>query len=498
MKHIFSLILALVIVLLIVNIVSEGVMPDGAAVATKVEGTVSIFTIASPAGRLIRNNDTISKNDRVEVQGNSRLELRLPDGGYVRLSENSRLAIRLLQFEKRTGTVYMQAFLDKGKLWAKIKKGAKPESCVDVITHAGLVAGKTSVYGVDAAEDASTTINVYEGLVLAVRAAKEAARTVDQTSTLAEVQPVSVHAMQQVSVSAREGVLQPQDFDPKASINDWTRWNLQRDAREGLVSITVAPASSTVTRGKSLQFAAVAHYPDNTEKDITSFATWSSSSVNVAKIDPSGIAAGTELGAANISAAIEDMSGSTALNVSRDILSIKVTPASRSIANGAIQQFTAMGTFSDKTVKDVTSSAVWRSSNADVAVIDATGRAVAGKVAGTAVISASFGTRRGSVTLKVRRELVSITIMPESAMIMAHETQRFGAVGSYSDGTTQDLTETVDWETSDLSIAEIDQAQAGRVIGKNKAGNATIRASFNTKSGSATITINTRDSLSSP
>jgi hypothetical protein len=297
--------------------------------------------------------------------------------------------------------------------------------------------------------------------------------------------------LQQVSVSAQEGVLQPRDFDPKATINDWVRWNLQRDAREELVSITVAPASPTITRGNSLQFAAFAHYPDNTEKDITSFATWSSSDVNVAKIDPSGIAAGTELGAATISAAIEDMNGSTVFNVSRDILSIAVTPASGSIANGAVQQFKAIGTFSDKTVKDITSSAVWRSSNTDVAFVDATGRTVAGNAVGAVVISASLGTKRGSATLKVRRELISITIMPGSATIRTNEIQRFGAIGSYSDKTTQDLTETVKWETSDASIAEIDQAEAGRVIGKNQAGSATITASFKRKSGSGTITVYT-------
>jgi hypothetical protein len=112
-------------------------------------------------------------------------------------------------------------------------------------------------------------------------------------------------------------------------------------------------------------------------------------------------------------------------------------------------------------------------------------------VTGTSVISASLGTRRGSARLKVKRELISITIMPGSAMISAHEIQRFGAIGSYSDKTTQDLTETVEWETSDASIAEIDQAHAGRVIGKNKSGSATIRASFNKKSGTGTITVST-------
>jgi hypothetical protein len=156
--------------------------------------------------------------------------------------------------------------------------------------------------------------------------------------------------------------------------------------------------------------------------------------------------------------------------------------------NGAVQQFMAIGTFSDKTVKDITSSAVWRSSNTDVAFVDAAGRAVAGNVAGTAVISASLGTKRGSATLKVRRELISITIMPESAMIIPGDMQRFGAIGSYSDKTTEDLTELVEWETSDIRIAVMDQVHPGRVLGQ-KAGSAAITATFKNKSGSATITV---------
>ena len=249
MKHIFSLVLALVIVMLIVNILSEGVVPDGVAVARQVQGTINIFTSEAPAGRLLRNNDSIAKNDRVEVLGNSRLELRLPDGNYLRLSENARLTMRTLRFEKRTRTLYLQAFLHNGKLWARIKKGGTPDSWVEVLTGTGLVGARDTVYAVDAEEGASTTITVYEGAALAVSAAREAPKTVVQTTALAEVQPVSVQVLQQVSVSAQEGVLQPRDFDPKASINDWIRWNLQRDAREELASITVAPASSTITRG---------------------------------------------------------------------------------------------------------------------------------------------------------------------------------------------------------------------------------------------------------
>ena len=486
MKYLVSLVLALVGVMLIVNVASEVVLPDGEAVAARVEGTVLLFTSESTTGRLIKNNDRIAEDDRVEVQENSRLELRLPDGGCLRLAENARLTMGLLEFEKQTGTLHLQAFLHHGRVWARINKHATPDSWVEVITNTGLVSAKDIVCALDAVEDVSTTVNVYEGVVLAVRAAKEAPQAV--------VPPVSVQTLQQVSASAQEGVSQPRDFDPKATINDWIRWNLQRDAREELATITIAPAVSTITKGASLQYSGVAHYPGNIEKDVTWFATWSSSDGNVAKIDPSGVAAGTELGAATISAAIDDMNGSTMLNVDRDLIAIAVTPSSKAIANGAVQQFTARGTFSDRTVKDITSSVVWSSSNTNVAFVDAAGRAVGGNATGAVVISASLGTKRGSATLKVRRELVSIAVMPANATVMSGEIQRFGAIGSYSDKTTQDLTETVEWRTSNAGIAEIDMAEAGRVIGKDKAGSATLTALFKGKSGTGAITVYLRPS----
>lgn len=469
-------------VLLAATTLSEGVIPESAAVATRIEGTATVVTREAPAGRPVGNNDGIAKNDRVEVQGNSRLELRLPGGGWLRLSQNARLTVRKLQFEKRTGALFLQAFLHNGKVWAKIPGSAAADSWVEVITGAGFAAGKEIVCGVDAEENTGAVISVYEGVAPAAGAAGNA------------VPPVSLRGLQQISVPVREGELLPRDFDLKTAIGDWVRWNLQRDAREGLASMTVAPASATVTRGGSLQFSAVAHYPDNTEKDVTPFATWSSSDANVATIGPSGTAAGAELGTATIAAAIEDIRGSTVLNVTRDIVSVKVTPASGSIANGAVLQFTARGTFSDRTVRDITTSAVWRSSNPAVAFVDAAGRAVGGNVEGTAVISASLGTKRGSARLRVRRELVSIAILPESATIIPGDTQRFGAIGSYSDKTTRDLTESAEWESSNIRIAVMDQVQPGRVLGQG-AGQAAITATYGNKTGSATIFV---ESTSSP
>jgi hypothetical protein len=487
MKPIFILVVALVIVMLTFGTLSLEVAPEAEAVATRVEGTVNVFNREAPAGRLIGENDIIAKNDRVEVQENSRIELRLPDGSYMRLSENTRCTMRLLQFEKRTGNIYMQVFLKAGKLWAKVKKLASPYSRMEVVTHAAFAASKGTVYSVDVEADASSTINVYEGAVLAKRLAREAPSTADQTSAPAEEQPVSVNALQQVSVSPQDGTPQPRGFDPKATINDWIRWNLQRDAREGLVSITVTPGLSAITGRMSVQCSGAGIYADNTVKDITWFATWSSSDPKVAEIDQTGVATGGLPGTAALSAGIVDMSGSAMLNVSRDLLSIVVKPASRSIVNGSVQQFTAIGKFSDNTTKDITPSAVWKSSNTAIAAVDASGRATAGNKTGTAIISASLGKKGGSASLKVRRELFSLTIVPGGATIMEGKTQQFSAMGNYSDKTTQDLTSAAKWATSDAKIAEV--SPTGLVTGKTEAGTAAITAFFGGKTGSGTITV---------
>src|SRR5215467_1937376 len=59
------------------------------------------------------------------------------------------------------------------------------------------------------------------------------------------------------------------------------------------------------------------------------------------------------------------------------LVSIAVTPASATIAQGTTQQFTATGTYNDGTTQDLTSSANWASSNTPSSTVSATGLATA-------------------------------------------------------------------------------------------------------------------------
>ncbi len=82
--------------------------------------------------------------------------------------------------------------------------------------------------------------------------------------------------------------------------------------------------------------------------------------------------------------------------------SISVTPTNRSIAKGTTQQFTATGTYSNSSRRNITSSVTWSSSSASVATVASTGLA-SGVGAGSAIIRASLSGVSGSTSLTVRR-----------------------------------------------------------------------------------------------
>ena len=77
------------------------------------------------------------------------------------------------------------------------------------------------------------------------------------------------------------------------------------------------------------------------------------------------------------------------------LTSIAVTPATAQIYQGATQQFTATGTFSDNSTQNLTSTVTWGTSNGAVATISTSG-ATAGLTSGVGGggpigISATFG-----------------------------------------------------------------------------------------------------------
>jgi trimeric autotransporter adhesin len=253
-----------------------------------------------------------------------------------------------------------------------------------------------------------------------------------------------------------------------------------------IVSITVMPPSQTIAVGTTLDFGAVGRFSDGTFQNITDDVTFNSDNTAVATIDNNtDIATAVSPGTANISATFNGVTGSAPLNVtSATISSISVTPATAELAPNSFVDLTATATLSDGTTQVITDDVTWSSSDPTVAAVDNTG-SVGGVSAGNATISAQFGAVTGTSTVLVNPQLTSIKISPASASIAAQTGFAFTALGTFADGTTQDLTDFVLWTSSAPSVATI---SAGSANGLSP-GTSTIVALLDGLVGTAQLTV---------
>ncbi|MDA8083476.1 MAG: Ig-like domain-containing protein [Nitrospiraceae bacterium] len=273
-----------------------------------------------------------------------------------------------------------------------------------------------------------------------------------------------------------------------------------------LVSIAVSPADPAIVPGTTQPFTATGTYSDNTTRDITTAATWSSSDQNVATVSNAsgseGWAAGVRTGAATITATADGVSGSTSLTVLPVLVSISVTPADRSLDIGATQQYTATGTYSDNSTKDLSGVVTWSSSAEAIATIsNAAGSTglLAAVSAGQATVTATAGTVSGSTGLTVNPPvappvlpvLVSISVTPADRSLDIGATQQYTATGTYSDNSTKDLSGVVTWSSSAEAIATISNAAGSRGFATAvSAGQVSVFATLGSISGSAALTVN--------
>ena len=255
-----------------------------------------------------------------------------------------------------------------------------------------------------------------------------------------------------------------------------------------LQSLQVAPATPSVALGNPKQFKATGTYSDGTTQDLTSTATWTSSQTSVATISANGLVNTKATGTSTIMATSGSVSGSTTLTVTAAALvSIAVTPPAPSVAAGNTQQFTATGAFTDGSRQDISASVSW-TATASIASITSSGLAK-GLAVGAATITAASGSISGSASLMVTKAVLSsIAITPEASSVPLGLLEQFTATGTFSDGSTEDLTSSVTWASSHPTIASI--AKGGLAAARNL-GEAQISAASGTIDASTTMTVNT-------
>jgi hypothetical protein len=203
-------------------------------------------------------------------------------------------------------------------------------------------------------------------------------------------------------------------------------------------------------------------------------------------------------GSTTITATLNGVNGSTTLTVNPvALVSIAVTPATSSVANGSTVQYMAIGTYSDNSTADLTVQASWLSSDNTKATISSAagseGLATAAGVTSSPItITASYLGHSGTAQLSVTNAVLqSITIAPGTASIARGTTQQFVATGHYSDTSTQIITTQVNWGSNNPAVAGVSNTSGseGLATGVSAGTNVTISAALNGITGTATITV---------
>jgi len=256
-----------------------------------------------------------------------------------------------------------------------------------------------------------------------------------------------------------------------------------------LAEIVIAPANRSIPKGTKLRLSATGIFSDGTQQNLSSSVTWQASPSIVATIDPQGDLTAQAVGIAQVSAVYQGITGSTSTTVGPPApVSIVVSSERASVPLGESEPMFAMGTFTDGTSQNLTAFVNWQVTPPTIASISARGDLIAMSRGGAQVLAAYEGiTGSASITVGAPA-LVSLAVGSNQASLPLGESESLTATGSFSDGSTQNLTAYVTWRASPPTIASVDAH--GLLKGLNR-GVAQVSAVYMDQTASTSITVGT-------
>ncbi|HET7456468.1 MAG TPA: Ig-like domain-containing protein [Gemmatimonadaceae bacterium] len=251
-----------------------------------------------------------------------------------------------------------------------------------------------------------------------------------------------------------------------------------------VADVVVDPAAFTIMVGSTRRLGAVLHDAGGTVLRNRQIV-WQSSDAGVASVDQDGVVTAVKSGTAKIAASAEGKAGYSDVVVAPGgPATIAVDPPSATLLVAQTAQFTA--TVRDASGEVLGGTVAWSSDNSGVAKVSSTG-VVTGVSPGTTTIVASREGVRGTASVTVQLVPVSrVVVSPATASVKRGATKQFTAT-AYDAAGNRLTGRSVQWTTSDANIATV--SSTGVVKGV-KAGTATITATVDGKSGTATVTVN--------
>ena len=250
-------------------------------------------------------------------------------------------------------------------------------------------------------------------------------------------------------------------------------------------TINVSPsATAFVALGETVQLSASV-LDQNGEPLVDAAVTWTSSDDAVATVTASGLVTAAGNGNARLTASSGGASGSAAVTVAQQIVSMGVTPAAQTLVSfGETLQLTAQPLdANDNLVVDI--GVGWSSADESVATVDSDGLVTA-VANGSADITATAEQFSAAAAITVDQRPASVDVSPsEDTLVAIGDTVRFTAEPLDANGNSV-VDAGVEWTSSDADVATVDSSGLVTATGN---GSADVVAAAGDATGAAAVTV---------
>lgn len=258
------------------------------------------------------------------------------------------------------------------------------------------------------------------------------------------------------------------------------------------VTLVASVASPNIPKGTSTYVNALSDFSDTSTYDVSSSATWTSSDEGIAKVTcPDGLCSvtGIGIGTATLTATFDTLTATTTINVDDALVtSLALSESVVTLGVAATQTVQATGTLSDQSMTDVSSLAVWTTSNSSVATVAAGVITAVG--GGEATITASVGVRSASLSVLVEAHQSGLVITTAAPTVALGASFQLGADGVFENDVRIPVTAAATWSSSDTSVAVVSAGGLVATGGSGRTmGTTTITAEYGGFSDTTLLTV---------
>jgi hypothetical protein len=216
----------------------------GTAAVTNLTGKAVVTRAETLQRERLAAGVLLAAGDRVTTGTGARLELKLPDGSYLRFDERTTFRLVSMAGSPKSQTRNIQISMVVGKTWARVAKFfGKQRGGFNIATQTAVAGVRGTTFRMNVDEDNSAVLKVYGGEVEVRKKSEEASGAKAASPVFTKPVPIKgphpismeewvyiVKSLQQINISPDGTATKPFRFDIKADLNEWVKWNQMRDS----------------------------------------------------------------------------------------------------------------------------------------------------------------------------------------------------------------------------------------------------------------------------